>query len=106
MDFYEINPKTVDFKSSLKKTNFCYLPTEIDPSLIESNMDLVITPIVGFTKDRFRIGFGGGYYDRFFERLTSRLQLESENYSFDSIFKETTGLSLLDPKVMSTYRFT
>jgi 5-formyltetrahydrofolate cyclo-ligase len=32
-------------------------------------LDLAIVPIVGFDKDFRRIGFGAGYYDRFFGLL-------------------------------------
>jgi 5-formyltetrahydrofolate cyclo-ligase len=37
----------------------------VDPS----EVDVVLTPGLGFDRDGYRIGYGGGYYDRYLSRL-------------------------------------
>ena len=34
--------------------------------------DIVFLPLVAFDKRLYRIGYGGGYYDRYIEKLTTR----------------------------------
>jgi len=34
--------------------------------------DIVFLPLVAFDKRLYRIGYGGGYYDRYIEKLTAR----------------------------------
>lgn len=62
MEFYQIN----NF-SEVKKGHF-----DIEEPIIEdtiytkkNEIDLLIVPGLAFSKEGYRVGFGGGYYDRF-----------------------------------------
>ena len=46
-------------------------------------IDLVITPLLAFDMKGFRVGYGGGFYDRFFASLDMNIK--------------RVGISLFDP---------
>ena len=63
MTVYEIN----DF-SQLKKGHYGIPePDKGLKEIIKDEIDLVIVPGVAFDKKGYRMGYGGGYYDRFLE---------------------------------------
>lgn len=44
---------------------------EYSPTIDIKNLDIVIVPAVAYDKNCYRLGYGGGFYDRFLENLRS-----------------------------------
>ena len=63
MNFYYINDL-----SELKMGYFNILEPITNNKVIDFSNSICITPGICFSKDGFRIGYGGGYYDRFFSK--------------------------------------
>lgn len=77
MTFYKIN-------SLDELIEGCYgikTPPEIEKNIVKkNNIDLILVPGVGFDDNNYRIGFGGGYYDRYLK--------DYKGYTISLAFKE------------------
>ena len=54
------------------KLNKYGIPEPVGKKLIEPN--ILVIPIVAFDKDLNRIGYGGGYYDRFIQKIERKFK--------------------------------
>lgn len=53
-------------EADLERSSFGVLEPKYVPERIVSNLDLMIVPGIAFALDtHYRVGFGGGYYDRY-----------------------------------------
>lgn len=65
MDFVVYDPQ------QLVKTSFGLLEPQGDLEVVEpSQIDLIHVPGLAFTREGYRIGYGGGYYDRYLKHFT------------------------------------
>lgn len=60
MDFYYY-----DFQEILEPTKFGVLEPINDKKIDKDSIDLLIVPGVAFNQEGYRVGFGGGFYDRY-----------------------------------------
>lgn len=67
MDFVVYHPQ------QLVKTSFGLLEPKGDLEVVEpSQIDLIHVPGLAFTREGYRIGYGGGYYDLYLEHFTGQ----------------------------------
>ncbi|KPA22046.1 5-formyltetrahydrofolate cyclo-ligase family protein [Shimia sp. SK013] len=58
--------------------------------------EIVIVPLVAFDRNRGRLGYGGGFYDRTLERLRARRGTLAIGFAFDAQEAETLPLEQTD----------
>lgn len=80
MDFYFF-----DFDEELELTSFGVLEPKNEKKITKDKIDLLIVPGVAFSPDGFRVGFGGGFYDRYLTDFKGK--------TCSLVFKEQTGYS-------------
>ena len=44
--------------------------------------DVIIVPIVAFDKHKYRIGYGGGYYDRYLKKIYNKKKCLTIGFAF------------------------
>jgi 5-formyltetrahydrofolate cyclo-ligase len=67
MDFYKWSPK------NLLKLNKFGIPEPEESKKVFP--DVIFVPIVAFDNRLYRIGYGGGYYDRYIQKLSNKKKL-------------------------------
>ncbi len=85
MDFFDWS-----FKDPLKVNKFG-IPEPEQKKLVYP--DIILVPIVAFDSLLFRLGYGGGYYDRYIKKLSSKKSFLTIGlaFSFQKIIKVPTN---------------
>ena len=92
-------------KDSLKVNSYG-IPEPINNKLVYP--DILLVPLVAFDRRKFRLGYGGGYYDRYLEKLKKIKNFLSIGLAFDfqkvkrleiNKFDKKLDLILTDKKV-------
>ncbi len=71
----ELEPRTWRPGEPTTKTSFGALEPAGGEVIPSSGVDVVVTPAVAFDRTGRRVGYGGGYYDRFFPRAPDAFRL-------------------------------
>ncbi len=61
--------------------------------------DLILVPLVGFDKNNFRLGYGGGYYDRYIEKVGKFKKFKTIGLSFSFQKIKKLPLNKFDKKL-------
>lgn len=106
MDFVLFNENTPMITSSFGLLE----PDPTLKSITKEAIDLVIVPGLAFSKDGYRVGFGGGYYDRFLADFTGTkmaLVLKEQQIDFWSpeFFDVPMDVLITEEKVIQTSAF-
>ena len=83
MDFVVYDPQ------QLVKTSFGLLEPQGDLEVVDaSQIDLIHVPGLAFTTKGYRIGYGGGYYDRYLEQFTGHTLSTVYHYQVQDFIPE------------------
>lgn len=98
MNFYKFDGGT-----DLIKNKFGIPEPSVDNNLKVdvSDLDLIITPMVAFDRNGYRLGFGGGYYDTLLEKASKSPKLNITGKSNNKIPTRTVGLAFSFQEIKS-----
>lgn len=93
MKFYYYNKNTI-----LKKSKFgIYEPLEADKNLVNDFSDAIcIVPALAYNKEGFRLGYGGGFYDRF---ISENMNILTVGLCYDANITDDVIVEENDQKV-------
>tara|TARA_B100000941_G_C28453568_1_gene526529 strand:+ start:497 stop:1042 length:546 start_codon:yes stop_codon:yes gene_type:complete len=100
MEFYSYS-----FGKPLKTSNYG-IPEPFTKKKV--NPDILFVPLVAFDSNCYRIGYGGGYYDRYLKKLEKKKFFKSIGFAFSfqktkhlpiEIFDKSLNMVITDKKI-------
>ena len=91
MDFYEWS-----FSSPLKVNKYG-IPEPDSKKIVYP--DILLIPLVAFDKNLNRLGYGGGYYDRYIEKLSKKKKIITIGLAFSIQITDRVPINLYDQKL-------
>ena len=82
---------------SYLKVNNMGIPEPVSKKIVYP--DLILVPLVGFDKNKFRLGYGGGYYDRYIEKVSKFKKFKTIGLSFSFQKIKKLPLNKFDKKL-------
>ena len=79
------------------KVNNMGIPEPLSKKIVYP--DLILVPLVGFDKNNFRLGYGGGYYDRYIEKVSKFKKFKTIGLSFSFQKIQKLPLNKFDKKL-------
>ena len=79
------------------KVNNMGIPEPVSTKILYP--DLILVPLVGFDKNKFRLGYGGGYYDRYIEKVSKIKKFKTVGLSFSFQEIEKLPVNKFDKKL-------
>ena len=79
------------------KVNNMGIPEPVSTKILYP--DLILVPLVGFDKNKFRLGYGGGYYDRYIEKVGKLKKFKTVGLSFSFQEIEKLPVNKFDKKL-------
>ena len=61
--------------------------------------DVLIVPLVGFDKNKFRLGYGGGYYDRYINKVLNFKKVLTVGFAFSFQELKSIPVNKFDQKL-------
>ena len=91
---HEMDSVPVDDLSCLKSGAYG-IKEPLGKGIALQEIDLIIVPIVAFTKNKDRLGYGGGYYDRFFLKTKGiKMGVAYSSQEEENVYPEKTDIPL------------
>ena len=79
------------------KVNNMGIPEPVSKKIVYP--DLILVPLVGFDKNKCRLGYGGGYYDRYIEKVGKLKKFKTVGLSFSFQEIEKLPVNKFDKKL-------